>query len=286
MEFRSCILFVMLMGFVYSSEAANKYVGGTDGWVATPAMSLNQWAEKTRFSVNDSLGMESVLVVNSEDYYTCNTKNPIQTLDGGDSSFKLEKSGPFYFIGDKDGNCAQVQKNDFVIPPKSSPSPSPAPVAKPPKSSSPSPAQIVNPPKAASPSPAPVANPPMLASPSPAPIANPPMSASPSPAPVAKYSSPSPTPSATPPKSASPSPSLMPYPPTPVSTPPTSSPPMADEAPEPSGSKAYTGAPAPAPSSDPSSLITYSSSIALFYRPCFTYSSSIGFVLSTLFLSV
>ncbi|OVA00384.1 Plastocyanin-like [Macleaya cordata] len=315
-RFFSC-LFVILMGFLYSSQAHNFYVGGKDGWVTTPSENFNHWAEKNRFQVNDSLvfkykkGSDSVLVVSKEDYYSCNTKNPIKILDGGDSVFKFDRSGPFFFISGKDGNCAKGQKLIVVVlavrhknppstpspvtqPPKSSPPPAqppsvPSPIAQPPKTQPPSsaPSPATHPPKSqtptSSPTPSPIANPPKSSSPSPSPIANPPKTSSPSPSPIAnppKTSSPSPSPIAYPPKSSSPSPSPIAHPPktsspspSPVSSPPTS---MVSPAPEPAAA-------ADSPSNSTTSDVTAPAPVPSSSPALITY-SSIGFVFVSVIL--
>ncbi|XP_062169544.1 early nodulin-like protein 4 [Alnus glutinosa] len=145
------LLFVLCSSFLCSSQAYKFYVGGTDGWVLNPSQSYNNWAAKKRFQVNDVLvfkykkGSDSVLVVNQDDYNSCNKKNPIKKLEDGDSEFSFDKSGPFYFISGKDQNCEKGQKLIVVVlavrhygqyPPTSAPTP----ISPSPKSSSPAPA--------------------------------------------------------------------------------------------------------------------------------------------------
>lgn len=60
-------------------------------------------------------GSDSVLVVTREDYDNCNTKEPIVKMDGGDSVFKLDRSGPFYFISGNKTNCQKGQKLIVVV---------------------------------------------------------------------------------------------------------------------------------------------------------------------------
>nr|GEV87847.1 early nodulin-like protein 2 [Tanacetum cinerariifolium] len=99
--------------FCYSN-AYNFNVGGKNGWTIPPSESYNQWADRLRFNVNDTLhfkyngGSDSVMVVG--DYDNCNTNNPITTLTGGDSYYNLNRSGPFYFISGNKSNCDQGQK--------------------------------------------------------------------------------------------------------------------------------------------------------------------------------
>lgn len=60
-------------------------------------------------------GVDSVLAVNKNDFDNCNVNNPITKLDDGNSVFKLDKSGPFYFISGKKSNCDQGQKLKLVV---------------------------------------------------------------------------------------------------------------------------------------------------------------------------
>ncbi|XP_057508894.1 early nodulin-like protein 4 [Actinidia eriantha] len=130
------------MCFVCSSQAHfNFYVGGRDGWVLKPSETYNHWAERNRFQVNDSLifkykkDSDSVLVVNKDDYYKC-SKKPIQALEDGDSVFKFDRSGPFFFISGHGDNCEKGQKFIIIVlavrnNTHKSPSPSPPPYLSP-----------------------------------------------------------------------------------------------------------------------------------------------------------
>ncbi|XP_031255341.1 early nodulin-like protein 1 [Pistacia vera] len=119
-SFCSC-LFAVLLGLITSSQAYKFYVGGKDGWVLKPSESYNHWAERMRFQVNDTLYFKynkdsnSVLVVNKDDYYSCNTKYPIQSLSDGDSVFHFNRSGPHYFISGNADNCNNGQKVIIVV---------------------------------------------------------------------------------------------------------------------------------------------------------------------------
>ena len=57
-------------------------------------------------------GQNSVLVVNREDYYKCNVENPINKYTDGNTEFKLDRSGSFFFIG---GNADYCQKGQRLI---------------------------------------------------------------------------------------------------------------------------------------------------------------------------
>ncbi|CAN6694343.1 unnamed protein product [Malus baccata var. baccata] len=300
------ILFISLCLCLCSTTQGYKfYVGGRDGWVLNPSENYNHWAERNRFNVNDNLfffffsfyppyilgqilflifasschvhtytdfkyqkGSDSVLVVNKDDYFNCNTQNPIQKLDGGDSDFTFDRSGPFYFISGQNGNCAKGQKFLIIVlaprhskrpvlpPPPTSPTTPTAPGPSPTAPTAPtyppatSPQQPYQPP-AASPPQGPGLPPaagPVSPSPSPV-ITNPPPSASPGP----WSSQPSPSPSTSPVPAAgpfSPSPSPVITNPPPAASPgPWSSQPSPSPSTYPGPAPSTTTSPVPAPSS-------------------------------------
>lgn len=208
---RDFLLFLVLFScLVYSSCSYQFVVGGRDGWVVKPSENYNQWAGRMRFQVNDTLlfkyksGSDSVVVVNKDDYDKCNAANPIIKLDDGNSIFKFNRSGPFYFISGNKSNCDQGQKLVVVVlavrtPPSPSPPHVPSPTTSPPQGSSPS-SSPAGPGPAASPfspspssgAPAPATSPP---SPSPASLAPAPAGTGPAPAGISPEP---PSPSATP----------------------------------------------------------------------------------------
>ncbi|GLT35186.1 hypothetical protein SLA2020_096590 [Shorea laevis] len=139
-NFLGCLMITTVISLISSSQAYKFYVGGRDGWVANPKENYNHWAGRNRFQVNDTLffrykkGSDSVLVVSKEDYFSCNIKNPIKSLTDGNSEFKFDRSGPFFFISGHVNNCNKGQKLIVVVlavrhkhhyPPLPSPSPSP-----------------------------------------------------------------------------------------------------------------------------------------------------------------
>ncbi|KAL9251101.1 Early nodulin-like protein [Drosera capensis] len=114
--------FVMVIAIcVGCCEARTFSVGGRDGWVVAPPEGFNHWSQRNRFLVNDVLnfkykkGEDSVLVVTKDDYYTCNTANPLLTLSTGDDSFTLDRSGPFFFISGVKARCDDSQKLLVVV---------------------------------------------------------------------------------------------------------------------------------------------------------------------------
>ncbi|XP_058785944.1 early nodulin-like protein 14 [Vicia villosa] len=134
---------ILFMFFLFGlSAATDLLVGGKENAWKVPsseADSLNKWAGKSRFNVGDHLvwkydgGKDSVLQVNKEDYANCNSSNPIQQYNDGNTKVKLDRPGPFYFISGAKGHCEKGQKLVVVvITPRTrygpvSPAPSPAP---------------------------------------------------------------------------------------------------------------------------------------------------------------
>ncbi|KAK6154353.1 hypothetical protein DH2020_008601 [Rehmannia glutinosa] len=152
------LFLVSIYCFMHFSNGYQFIVGGRNGWVLNPSENYNHWSGRMRFQVNDTLlfkyksGSDSVLVVNKNDYDNCNTGNPILKLEDGNSIFKFDRSGPFYFISGNKANCDQGQKLIVVVlavrnrpsPPPNAPSPAggaPSPANSPsPASASPGPA--------------------------------------------------------------------------------------------------------------------------------------------------
>ncbi|CAN0920263.1 Early nodulin-like protein 2, partial [Linum grandiflorum] len=239
-----------MLGAVMGSN--NVQVGGRDGWVVNPSESYDHWAQRLRFQVNDSLvfkneqGSNSVLQVNKAEYHSCDTSNPLKSMDSG--SFQFDRSGPFYFISANKTNCLNGQKLAVVVlavrTPKTpiTPPPSSSP-ALPPTTASPVPSL---PPKSLPPTPSLAPQPSAASSPSPisaAPSLAPQPSAASSPSPISATPSLAPQPSAaSSPSPISAAPSLAPEPSA------ASSPSPAASSPAPSDSNAPAGAPGPATS--------------------------------------
>ncbi|XP_027345871.1 early nodulin-like protein 3 [Abrus precatorius] len=174
-----------LLLMVHKGASYDFIVGGQKGW-SVPSDSnfnpFNQWAEKSRFQIGDSLvfnyqsGQDSVLYVKSEDYASCNTGSPYAKYSDGHTVFKLNQSGPHFFISGNKDNCQKNEKLTVIVladrnnhgssntnqtksasppSPQSSSSPSPAPTGQegqsPPSDTNqtPSPANEPPPPNAA-----------------------------------------------------------------------------------------------------------------------------------------
>ncbi|XP_027115756.1 early nodulin-like protein 4 isoform X2 [Coffea arabica] len=126
MEFGQRIAFtiflVTFLGFFLSiSQSYTFYVGGREGWVLKPKEDYNQWAGRNRFQINDTLifrykkGYDDVLEVDKDDYYNCNKENPFLALKDGESVFKFNRSGPFFFISGYADNCQKGQRLIIVV---------------------------------------------------------------------------------------------------------------------------------------------------------------------------
>ncbi|KAM7267793.1 hypothetical protein ACFE04_009959 [Oxalis oulophora] len=74
----------------------------------------NTWASENRFRVGDSLRFkytkDSVMEVREEAYKTCNSNKPMFFSNSGDTVFKLDYPGTFYFISGASGHCEMGQK--------------------------------------------------------------------------------------------------------------------------------------------------------------------------------
>ncbi|KAK4754317.1 hypothetical protein SAY87_002421 [Trapa incisa] len=122
-------------------------VGGRYGWREPEdnnTSMYDEWATMMRFHVGDSLVFEyhndSVLSVDKFGYYHCNVSDPILAFNNGNSTVKLDRPGPFYFISGDPVHCLKGQR---LIVEVMSPHPihrSPPSIASPPESGSMAPA--------------------------------------------------------------------------------------------------------------------------------------------------
>ncbi|KAK8579137.1 hypothetical protein V6N13_142357 [Hibiscus sabdariffa] len=94
------------------------------------AENYNQWAEKNRFQIGDSLVFsyapndDSVLNVTEEAYKSCSIESPIAKYTDGHTVFSLDHSGPYYFISGNKDNCEKNEKLVVVVmADRSNPSP-------------------------------------------------------------------------------------------------------------------------------------------------------------------
>ncbi|KAJ7948471.1 Early nodulin-like protein [Quillaja saponaria] len=114
--------FCYLMLLVQKGAATVFVVGGSKGWsVPSDALSYNQWAEKSRFQIGDSIafnykpGQDSVLLVNKDEYNNCNTAASAPKYSDGHTVFKFNNSGPHYFISGNKDNCLKNEKLVVIV---------------------------------------------------------------------------------------------------------------------------------------------------------------------------
>ena len=114
-----CLLLMVQRGASYEFV-----VGGQKGWSVPNDPSFNpfnQWAEKSRFQIGDSLvfnyqsGQDSVLYVKSEDYASCNIDSPYAKYSDGHTVYKLNQSGPHFFISGNKDNCNKNEKLTVIV---------------------------------------------------------------------------------------------------------------------------------------------------------------------------
>ncbi|CAH8360752.1 unnamed protein product [Eruca vesicaria subsp. sativa] len=129
---------IFLCIFFLSVNANEVTVGGKTGdWKipSSSSFSFNEWADKSRFQVGDSLvfsyeaGKDSVLQVTRVAYEKCNTTSPKASYTDGNTKVKLDQPGPVYFISGTQGHCQKGQKLRLVVvtPRNSAFSPAPSP---------------------------------------------------------------------------------------------------------------------------------------------------------------
>ncbi|KAL0306407.1 UNVERIFIED_CONTAM: Early nodulin-like protein 1 [Sesamum calycinum] len=142
---------VLLM--IQKGNAFQFKVGGSGGSWTVPAdpnaAIYNQWAEKHRFQIGDSLlfvydeDHDAVLHVTKDDYTNCNTAAPLEKFSDGHTVFTFNQSGPYYFISGLAVNCHKNEKLVVVVMADRSQRNSNQPVSSPP----PPPPQESSPPK-------------------------------------------------------------------------------------------------------------------------------------------
>ncbi|KAI3969468.1 hypothetical protein MKX01_027400 [Papaver californicum] len=135
-------IFVVTMMMMVSLSSGNQFeVGGPSGWIIPPEndpQSYIEWASTTRFHIGDTVYFmyknDSVLVVNRNDYIYCNISNPVAKFEDGNTIFRFDRHGFFYFISGKVGHCKLGQRivvrvmahpSEFNKPQEHAPSPSP-----------------------------------------------------------------------------------------------------------------------------------------------------------------
>ncbi|OAY29562.1 mavicyanin [Manihot esculenta] len=112
------LLFTIFSSLHYFSVSSFEYqVGGKKGWVVPPANDTriyNDWASENRFQVGDTVRFrykkDSVLEVTEQEYKKCNSSHPSFFSNTGNTVYKLDHSGPFYFVSGVSGHCQKGQR--------------------------------------------------------------------------------------------------------------------------------------------------------------------------------
>ncbi|XP_050234387.1 early nodulin-like protein 21 [Mercurialis annua] len=111
------LLFTIFFSLHCFSVSSFEYqVGGDKGWVVPPNDTgiYNDWASENRFLVGDSIRFkyrkDSVMLVMEEEYKKCNSSKPNFFSNTGNTVYKLDHSGPYYFISGVSGHCQKGQK--------------------------------------------------------------------------------------------------------------------------------------------------------------------------------
>ncbi|CAA2934220.1 early nodulin 1 [Olea europaea subsp. europaea] len=125
---RKAFYLMGLFSVLLLTQKGNAYefkVGGPKGSWAAPsdpnAANFNKWAEMNRFQIGDTLlfvypaDRDSVLHVTKDDYTNCNTAAPLEKFSDGHTVFKLNQSGPCYFISGVEDNCKKNEKMAVIV---------------------------------------------------------------------------------------------------------------------------------------------------------------------------
>ncbi|KAK4436499.1 hypothetical protein Salat_0813600 [Sesamum alatum] len=135
------LLISAAMQYLHTVECVQLDVGGPYGWAAPPAKNdqiFNDWASKNRFQVNDTLRFtykkDSVMAVTEEEYEKCRSSHPVFFSNNGETVFKLDHPGLFYFISGVAGHCQRglkmiVKVLEHGSPPQVAADPSPTSTA-------------------------------------------------------------------------------------------------------------------------------------------------------------
>lgn len=110
-----------LLLLIHNATGYEFKVGGPGNW-SVPSDpntgTYSQWAKRSRFQIGDTIvfnypaDKDSVLLVNKDDFTNCNTASPLEKYSDGNTMFKFNHSGPFYFISGVQDNC---KKNEKVV---------------------------------------------------------------------------------------------------------------------------------------------------------------------------
>ncbi|XP_009605275.1 early nodulin-like protein 21 [Nicotiana tomentosiformis] len=110
------ILVMISLQVVYVSSLEFQ-VGDTTGWAVPPSNNTNfynNWASAMRFKVGDTIRFkykkDSVMEVTENEYKKCNSTRPHFFSNTGNTMFKLDRSGYFYFVSGAAGHCERGER--------------------------------------------------------------------------------------------------------------------------------------------------------------------------------
>ncbi|XP_019439352.1 PREDICTED: mavicyanin-like [Lupinus angustifolius] len=114
----SFLLFLCFFTLFCVVNSTDFEVGGKDGWIVPNSKDYhqmyNQWASKNRFKIGDTIFFkykkDSVMGVTEKEYEKCRSSHPHFFSNNGDTVFKFERPGLFYFISGVSGHCDRGQK--------------------------------------------------------------------------------------------------------------------------------------------------------------------------------
>ncbi|KAK9090228.1 hypothetical protein Sjap_023405 [Stephania japonica] len=111
------LLLIVVASLCFSGLSVDFDVGNTRGWEIPPANDsnfYNEWASKNRFRVGDIIHFkyekDSVMMVSEIEYKDCISSHPSFFSNNGNTQFKFDRSGLFYFISGVSGHCERGQK--------------------------------------------------------------------------------------------------------------------------------------------------------------------------------
>ncbi|KAK8268057.1 hypothetical protein V6Z11_D11G041400 [Gossypium hirsutum] len=103
--FSNVFFFSFLIIHFYTVICAEYEVNGDNGWIVPKHdnRTYNNWASTNRFIVNDTIRKVY-------EYDKCQTSHPQFFSNNGDTDYKLDQPGLFYFISGATGHCQRGQK--------------------------------------------------------------------------------------------------------------------------------------------------------------------------------
>ncbi|KAM1536079.1 hypothetical protein TB2_014618 [Malus domestica] len=114
------LLALQLLMLIQSQVLCYQYkVGDLDAWgIPTSAKPqvYTKWSKYHQFKLGDSLlflyppSQDSVIQVTAQSYGSCNLKDPILSMNDGNSLFNFTTLGDFYFTSGEPDHCQQNQK--------------------------------------------------------------------------------------------------------------------------------------------------------------------------------